>query len=158
VPDKIKIGNGVYAELGFTYRVLSYAVEGSSREDKCFYDKYTWLLENQKYLAAKQGMAIAGSIKYPNSTKATHTQAEVLYDEKNTHDKNTLHDCYIYDIKNLTFVQIPDNLKRSYWHLPMHKDFTRDGETVWTPIYYYPIENDAAPTSDYIESQKQIAE
>ena len=158
VPDKIKIGNGVYAELGFTYRVLSYAVEGSSREDKCFYDKYTWLLENQKYLAAKQGMAIAGSIKYPNSISATHTQAEVLYDEENTHDKNTLHDCYIYDIKNLTFVQIPDNLKRSYWHLPMHKDFTRDGKTVWTPIYYYPIEDDAVPTSDYIENQKQIAE
>lgn len=154
VPKKIRIGNGVYAEIGFTYRILSY-----SAEDKCFYPKYTWLLEEQKYRAAKQGLALAGNISYTGtlSSGVTHTQAEVLYNQKTNGSKvhTTPHECFAYDIETFQFFKIPEADKKLYWHRPIHNDFKgSDGNTVWTPIYYYPQEDDTAvPTQEYIDSQ-----
>jgi hypothetical protein len=74
-----------------------------SAEDKCFYPKYTWLLEEQKYRAASQGLALAGNISYDGTTSSdvTHTQAEALYNEdtngKKIHDIE--HECFAYDIE-----------------------------------------------------------
>ena len=152
IPNKISIGNGVYAEIGFTYRILSY-----SAEDKCFYQKYNWLLEEQKYRAAKQGLALAGGISYTGigSSGVTHTQAEALYNQNNIHASGESHNCYYYDIETFSFYEIPEAEKTLYWHKPMHKDFKdSSGQTVYTPIYYYPFADDkATPTQEYIDNQ-----